>query len=468
MKTKTPFLAAFLGLVFLSPITAPGQPQQQPEQLLAPADMDTLTGPIALYPDALIGIILPASTFSDQIVQAAGFLNSYGAPAQNSIDSQPWDQSVRALARYPDVLQWMNENLAWTQQLGYAFAVQPQDVMDSIQRLRAQAQAVGNLATNAQQTVLAQDNYIRIVPTYQDVIYVPYYDPMLVFYQPVAFGWGPAWAVGPWLVFDCNWVGMSVWFGTWSPRYFLAPPWRTVNRRPPAANYVNYHTWRPARPPARPPVMAGQQRPVVARPAPISGGRAYNSYNNGNTGAPKPGNAQHRPTVPQNRGGYAPAPAATTADMINQSIRPATRPANQPATQTPRTQQPQTPAPGNSNHGNRPVVQHPGTPPPAHYAPQSQGQPAQQARPHQQSQQPQQQVREFGQQPARQPGQVNRAPASNAAPANSSRPAPPSPPPAPPPPAPQQQSTQSTSSSNSPSSSQNSNSQQDSGGRPQR
>ena len=242
---------------------------------------------------------------------------------------------------------------------------------------------------------------------------------------------------------------MNVWFGTWSPRYYVAPPWRMINRRPPPPQWVVQHTWRPARPPVRPPSMGavGQQRPTVVRPAPISGGRAYNS---GNTSAPGPDNLRHRPSVPQNRRTATPTPAPASA-----------APAPAPRAQT--RSQAQTPPAQNNNGnttttvpatGNRRVIQRPSTPPPVHYAPQSQGQPEQQT---------QQQVRQSGQQSARQAGQENREGASNAAPTNSSRPAPP-----PQSSQQQQQSTQSSSSSNSSSSSSDSGSRSDSGGRPRR
>src|ERR1019366_6145048 len=106
-------------------------------QLISEAQLDQLLGPIALYPDPLIAQILPASTFPTEIVMAGRYVSGGGDP--NQIDQQPWDPSVQGLARYPNVLQWMDQNLDWTTELGQAFLNQQQDVMDSIQRLRQSA-----------------------------------------------------------------------------------------------------------------------------------------------------------------------------------------------------------------------------------------------------------------------------------------------------------------------------------------
>src|ERR1700733_1651771 len=105
----------------------------------SPNQLDQLLGPIALYPDPLIALILPASTFPDQVTAAAQFVAANPPPAP--VDSQSWDASVKGLAHYPDVLKWMNDNLDWTRALGAAFAMQPSDVMKSVQQLRAKAQA---------------------------------------------------------------------------------------------------------------------------------------------------------------------------------------------------------------------------------------------------------------------------------------------------------------------------------------
>lgn len=179
--------------------------------------LDELVAPIALYPDALVAILLPAATSSSDVVLAARFLNAENRPDQ--IDTQPWDDSVKALAHYPDVIKWMDENLAWTQQLGAAYADQPSEVMAAIQRDRQHARANGVLVDTPQQHVVVEDGgYIRIVPAQADVIYVPRYEPEIVYVdQPVYYGpdpwitFGVGFGVGWWLSYDCDWRTRVIW-----------------------------------------------------------------------------------------------------------------------------------------------------------------------------------------------------------------------------------------------------------------
>ena len=144
-------------------------------QPLPAAQLDQLLGPIALYPDPLIAEILPASTLPTQIVLADRYVSGGGDP--NQIGQQPWDASIQALARYANVLKWMDDNLSWTTQLGQAFLNQQPDVMQSIQRLRASASKLGNLQSSPQQQVIADGSNIQIVPADPQVIYVPVYQP---------------------------------------------------------------------------------------------------------------------------------------------------------------------------------------------------------------------------------------------------------------------------------------------------
>src|SRR5580658_1319014 len=185
-----------------------------------PDQLDQLLGPIALYPDPLIALILPASTFPADIASAAGYLASNGDPA--GVDAQPWDPSVRGLAHYPDVLKWMNDNIDWTRTLGAAFAMQPSDVMKSVQQLRAKAKAAGTLVDTPQQQVVMDGDDIRIVPAQDNTIYVPEYDPSVVYDVPegdegpyVTFDAG--YPVGAWLGFDLDWDNFGVWYGPWRP-----------------------------------------------------------------------------------------------------------------------------------------------------------------------------------------------------------------------------------------------------------
>jgi len=115
-----------------APMTAESTALQRTPEIL-----DSLLGPIALYPDALVALMLPAATSPTDVVLAARYLSAKGDPA--AVNSQPWSDSVKALVHYPDVLKWMDENLPWTQSLGQAFLDQPADVMNAVQRLRARA-----------------------------------------------------------------------------------------------------------------------------------------------------------------------------------------------------------------------------------------------------------------------------------------------------------------------------------------
>ena len=204
-------LAVLVGAVISAPALAQEMPVPPPSsdvQLLSSAELDQLAAPIALYPDPLIAQILPAATVPSQVVLADRYLNS--GRDVNQIDQQPWDDSIKALARYPDVLKWMDDNLEWTTELGQAFANQPADVMDSVQRRRAQAQALGNLQSTPQQEVVADDGYIDIVPANPDVIYVPVYQPEVIFVQPClppefCLWFGPGFVIGPWFNHDCDW-----------------------------------------------------------------------------------------------------------------------------------------------------------------------------------------------------------------------------------------------------------------------
>jgi hypothetical protein len=168
------------------------------------AELDQMLGPIALYPDPLIGIILPAAGQPSQIVTADRYVS--GGGDVNQIAQQPWDASVQALAHYPAVLKWMDDNLDWTTEIGQAFATQPTDVMNSVQRLRGQAQSLGNLQSSPQENVVNDDGDIDIEPTSPDELYVPDYDPGLIYTQPGIYcSFGIGFPIGVWLGYDWDW-----------------------------------------------------------------------------------------------------------------------------------------------------------------------------------------------------------------------------------------------------------------------
>src|ERR1022692_38289 len=162
---------------------APPRAQQTPEQL------QRLVAPIALYPDSLVAQILAASTFPDQVVEADRWVQAHpnlkGDELAREVDQQPWDPSVKALTAFPSVLGNMDKNLSWTSSLGDAYYNQQQDVMNAVQVMRQRAEQAGNLRTTPQQTVTTQDSAIEIAPASPDVVYVPAYDPWLVYGGPI-------------------------------------------------------------------------------------------------------------------------------------------------------------------------------------------------------------------------------------------------------------------------------------------
>jgi hypothetical protein len=184
-------------------------------------ELDQLLRPIALYPDPLLALILPASTFPAEVVLAARLVAATGDPA--AIASQPWDASVQALAHYPTIIKWMDANPEYTRTLGEAFANQPDEVMQAIQRLRTRALASGALTSTAQQVVVQEDGYISIEPAHPALIYIPVYDCDAVYdlgpdeAVPV-IQFGVAWVVGPWLDYECDWGCGRIWVRIRHPR----------------------------------------------------------------------------------------------------------------------------------------------------------------------------------------------------------------------------------------------------------
>lgn len=152
--------------------------------LMSHADLQELVGPIALYPDDLLAIVLPASAYPLQIVEAARFLEAL--ESNSSLEPDPdWDDSIVALINYPEVVDLLNDDLDWTLRLGEAVVAQQTDVVAAVEAFRDRAYAAGNLESDAYQTVSREDDVIRISPITEDVIYVPYYEPaQVVYYQP--------------------------------------------------------------------------------------------------------------------------------------------------------------------------------------------------------------------------------------------------------------------------------------------
>jgi Protein of unknown function (DUF3300) len=192
---------SFLGL--FSPVYSQAPAQQAQSQVMTtttsdteqapkiPNDqLDSLVAPIALYSDPLLAQTLAASTYPLEIIQLQQWMdrnkNLQGQALATAVAKQPWDPSIQSLVEFPDVVQRMAGNIQWTTDLGNAFLAQQSDVMDAVQRMRAKAQGTGNLKTSAQQvvkteTVPSGKQVIAIEQANPDVVYVPSYDPTVVY-----------------------------------------------------------------------------------------------------------------------------------------------------------------------------------------------------------------------------------------------------------------------------------------------
>jgi len=249
-------LAAFLAFYLLHmalgqeypapppPAPLPPVAGSAPTQPLTPQQLDDLVAPIALYPDPLVGEVLAASTYPVEIPEAEQWVEDHKkwkpSKLMDEAKKQKWDPSVQGLVAFPQVLQQLTEDLGWTTALGNAFLAQQADVMQAVQRMRAQAQEKGKLQTTPQQTVTTENQngktVINIMPANPDVLYVPVYNPLWVWGPPVwgvyppliypgidiGWGWGPGielglffggwggWGWGGWGWLP-NWYGGSIW-----------------------------------------------------------------------------------------------------------------------------------------------------------------------------------------------------------------------------------------------------------------
>jgi hypothetical protein len=234
-------VAAATGGVAQTQAPPPAQAQNEPPPF-KPEEIEALVAPIALYPDDLLSQVLMASTYPLEIVQAARWVkanpNTKGDAAVKAVGNQPWDVSVKSLVAFPQILEPMNEKLDWTQKLGDAFLADEKGVLDAVQRLRTKAEKSGNLKSNEQQKVIVeqaapQQTVIKIEPANPQTIYVPAYNPTVVYgawgypaYPPyywppspvwypgaalmTGFAWGVGIAAAGAIFGGCNWGGGNV------------------------------------------------------------------------------------------------------------------------------------------------------------------------------------------------------------------------------------------------------------------
>ena len=193
----------------------PNVQNQAPYANLSKEQLERLVAPIALYPDSLVAQILAATTYPSQIVDADNWVKAHQGLSPQELgqqaNDQPWDDSVKALVPFPDVLANLASNLGWASELGDAYYNQPKDVMKAVQEMRKKAKKAGNLKSNEQEKVEDHDNDIQIEPAQPNVVYVPAYDPWVVYGYPIA-PW-PYWVNVP----GIWWGGPGLYFGVGFP-----------------------------------------------------------------------------------------------------------------------------------------------------------------------------------------------------------------------------------------------------------
>ena len=232
MKIKKCLTSGLLGLLVLMvalPLWTYGQ-SAGGEAQFRQEELDQLLAPVALYPDSLLIQILMAATYPLEVVEAGRWQKAnarlQGDQMAAALEEQNWDPSVKSLIAFPSVLGMMDEKLDWTQRVGDAFLAQKDDVMDAVQRLREKAQEAGYLKTTREQKVVVEEKIIRIEPAQPEVIYVPAYDPVVVY--------GPWWypAYPPFVIYPVGVVftpgvvfGFTTGFfmgGAWGPAWGYA------------------------------------------------------------------------------------------------------------------------------------------------------------------------------------------------------------------------------------------------------
>jgi hypothetical protein len=185
-------LAVLVSLPWPSVVVAQDEAQGDAQSAtFSPEQLEQVVAPIALYPDSLLAQVMMASTYPLEIVEAARWAKEHPGLKDKALDdalqSQTWDASVKSLVAFPQVLTMMNDELAWTQKLGDAFLAQQSDVMYAVQVLRSKAKAQGNLESGEQQRVIVEPapqgetTVIRIEPASPQVVYVPTYNPTVVY-----------------------------------------------------------------------------------------------------------------------------------------------------------------------------------------------------------------------------------------------------------------------------------------------
>jgi hypothetical protein len=354
MQKAVAVLMSFLLVLTTFPVgvsaqNAPASGTQQEYGTLSAEELDGIVAPIALYPDALVAQILGAATFPYEIVDATLWLkdNSQlkGDALAKQVDKQSWDPAVKALTQFPSVLDNLAKNLAWTSALGEASATQQPDVMAAVQRMRAKAQAAGNLKSSPEIKVVQESpQTIVIQPANPQIVYVPVYNPAVIYGVPyvypgyvyvapppstavIAFGVGIA--VGAMMYGGCCGWGWSYWGTNWRGNTVIYN--RTV--------YVGNSYWRggyygggyrPGYPAYRPggpgyrPGYPGYGRPPAYPPG--------NRPPNRPPATTLPASVGNRPNTPSRTPGARPSGGMATTLPATSGNRPNQAPSTRPST----------------------------------------------------------------------------------------------------------------------------------------
>lgn len=227
-KFRRAFALMWALTAFIFPGKVFAQAGPAPVQMVAfsHGQLDQMLAPIALYPDSLLAQILLAATYPNQIMEANQWVSDHeglkGPALDRALEAFTWDLSIKALVPFPQVLDMMAREPEWTRELGQAFLAQQVEVMESIQRLRRRARAAGHLRTSVEQRVVVRQRCIEILPTNPQVVYVPCYNPVVVY-----GAW--QWAAYPPLTYYPIWPGVAVApvatvFGFWGS-VTVGPVW---------------------------------------------------------------------------------------------------------------------------------------------------------------------------------------------------------------------------------------------------
>jgi hypothetical protein len=219
----------WIALVFAAALALWQLPSQAQSRVFSQPEIEALLAPVALYPDPVLSNILVAATYPDDVRAAAEWSRANpqltGEDAVRAAEPIPWHPSVKALLAFPDLLARMDESAQWTADLGEAFREQEPYVMDAVQNLRRRAQASGSLQSNDQYSVQQQGSSIAVYPAQPQMVYVPYYDPNVVY----GTWWWPAYRPvfwRPWFAHPTVFVSSTTFFVRsvdWQRRHVVRP-----------------------------------------------------------------------------------------------------------------------------------------------------------------------------------------------------------------------------------------------------